>query len=182
MTNTFGTMLAAREAYRLAGAGAPAADRRGRLWTSIVRFASSGIVIAGMGWFIVLAAGTFVFSIETPAQDGAAAQAILLGRLAEALIVTGFGFAILDALDRNRRLTSRAMSVLQRQPDAADRPERPLATGAQETQSVTAIGSGALSGREYTVFDDGSIEIETILGRRRFASILDAREFVADRS
>jgi len=37
---------------------------------------------------------------------------------------------------------------------------------------------GKLAGREYVQFDDGSIEIDTLIGRRRFISIDAAREFV----
>lgn len=37
---------------------------------------------------------------------------------------------------------------------------------------------GKLAGREYVEFDDGSIEIDTLIGRRRFISIDAAREFV----
>lgn len=37
---------------------------------------------------------------------------------------------------------------------------------------------GKLAGREYLEYDDGSIEIDTLVGRRRFASLAAAREFV----
>jgi hypothetical protein len=37
---------------------------------------------------------------------------------------------------------------------------------------------GVLAGREYLIHGDGSIEIDTLVGRRRFVSIEAAREFV----
>jgi hypothetical protein len=37
---------------------------------------------------------------------------------------------------------------------------------------------GKLAGREFLQFDDGSIEINTLVGRRRFVSLDAAREFV----
>jgi hypothetical protein len=35
-----------------------------------------------------------------------------------------------------------------------------------------------LAGREYLTHDDGSVEIDTLVGRRRFVSLDVAREFV----
>ncbi|MBS0235504.1 MAG: hypothetical protein JSR99_18700 [Proteobacteria bacterium] len=37
---------------------------------------------------------------------------------------------------------------------------------------------GQLAGRDYLEYDDGSIEIDTLVGRRRFISIDAARDFV----
>ncbi len=37
---------------------------------------------------------------------------------------------------------------------------------------------GQLAGRDYLEYDDGSIEIDTLVGRRRFVSIEAARDFV----
>ena len=41
-----------------------------------------------------------------------------------------------------------------------------------------AVIGGQLAGREYLEYHDGSIEIDTLVGRRRFISIDAAREFV----
>lgn len=40
------------------------------------------------------------------------------------------------------------------------------------------VVGGTLAGREYLTHADGSIEIDTLLGRRRFVSLEAAREFV----
>jgi len=42
----------------------------------------------------------------------------------------------------------------------------------------TPVSGGTLAGREFMEFDDGTIEIDTLVGRRRFISIDAAREFV----
>jgi hypothetical protein len=42
----------------------------------------------------------------------------------------------------------------------------------------TPVSGGMLAGREFLEFDDGTIEIDTLVGRRRFISIDAAREFV----
>ena len=41
-----------------------------------------------------------------------------------------------------------------------------------------AVVGGQLAGREFLEYDDGSIEIDTLVGRRRFVSLDAAREFV----
>ncbi|MBR2535444.1 MAG: hypothetical protein IKE66_05160 [Hyphomicrobium sp.] len=41
-----------------------------------------------------------------------------------------------------------------------------------------ALASGSLGEKTYVAFSDGSIEIDTMLGRRRFADLSAAREFV----
>lgn len=41
-----------------------------------------------------------------------------------------------------------------------------------------ALSSGLLSGKTYVAFSDGSIEVDTMLGRRRFPDMNAAREFV----
>ena len=40
------------------------------------------------------------------------------------------------------------------------------------------VVGGKLAGREFLEYEDGSIEIDTLVGRRRFASLAAAREFV----
>ncbi len=40
------------------------------------------------------------------------------------------------------------------------------------------VVGGQLAGRDYLRYDDGSIEIDTLVGRRRFVSIEAARDFV----
>lgn len=41
-----------------------------------------------------------------------------------------------------------------------------------------ALASGSLGEKTYIAFSDGSVEIDTMLGRRRFADLSAAREFV----
>jgi hypothetical protein len=40
------------------------------------------------------------------------------------------------------------------------------------------ISEGELAGRLYRHYSDGSVEIATLLGLRRFDSLMDAREFI----
>lgn len=45
-------------------------------------------------------------------------------------------------------------------------------------QMPQLIDEGEMMGRAYRLFSDGSIEIATLLGLRRFASLSDARHFI----
>jgi hypothetical protein len=181
MSREFGSFLAGSVEQRFLDRRHPDIGQRGQLRKSVARLAGSGTVIASIGWFVALAIGAFIFWSETPSQDGLAAHVSILSHLAECVIVTGFGFAILDALERNRRQMSRALGALQRTTELADQRGAVTATGPSIAHQEATIGSGSLNGRDYALFADGSLEIETLLGRRRFASILDAREFIADR-
>jgi hypothetical protein len=40
------------------------------------------------------------------------------------------------------------------------------------------VTRGALNGRDYVLFRDGSVVVETLLGPRRFGSITEAQEFI----
>ncbi len=102
----------------------------------------------------------------------------LLSRMAEGIIITGFGLAILDAIERNRVLSSRAVSSLQSKIVSLQRIEVSTMSTPTIEPRGEPVAVGSLNGREYKLFGDGSVEMETILGKRRFASILDAREFV----
>ncbi len=45
-------------------------------------------------------------------------------------------------------------------------------------QPAQPVVGGQLAGRDFLEYEDGSIEIDTLIGRRRFVSVEAAREFV----
>lgn len=53
-----------------------------------------------------------------------------------------------------------------------------LSNDARPSLPPVALASGILGEKTYVAFSDGSIEIDTMLGRRRFADLSAAREFV----
>ncbi|QBR70206.1 hypothetical protein CU048_01715 [Beijerinckiaceae bacterium] len=90
-------------------------------------------------------------------------------------ILSGFGIAILGALQTGFGALQRFFaSVLER----ANAPSRanPGPSGSQQRKIVER---GWLKDRAYVLFMDGSVEIETMLGRRHFPSLEDAQEFIA---
>lgn len=141
--------------------------------------AAALLVFAGLAIIsaIVFVAGYSALISDTPEvwihrlMALAMAQSILIAAVAMKLLPrierTRFSVRIVSGAETNQRLLpdEREMALDQPAPLPAPAPRKPL------------IG-GKLAGREYMEFDDGSIEIDTLIGRRRFVSIDAAREFV----
>jgi hypothetical protein len=71
------------------------------------------------------------------------------------------------------RAASRKAPLLEQREDLTEQPA-PLPPPAPKKPVI----GGTLAGREFLEFHDGSIEIDTLVGRRRFVSVDAAREFV----
>lgn len=140
---------------------------------------SALVVLAGLGIIstIVFIAGYSALISDTPAvwihrlMAFAVAQSILIAAVAMKLLPlierTRFSVRIASGAEANQRSLpdEREMATEQPAPFPAPAPKKPFM-------------GGKLAGREYMEFDDGSIEIDTLIGRRRFVSIDAAREFV----
>lgn len=98
------------------------------------------------------------------------AQSILIGAIAMKLLpmIEAKGFSV--------RLHT-ATAAKQQLPERYETMPEPPAPLPPPAPKKSFIG-GKLAGREYMEFDDGSIEIDTLIGRRQFISIDAAREFV----
>lgn len=95
-----------------------------------------------------------------------------MAAIAQATILSGFGLAILGALQTGFSALKQFFdSVLERtaRGSGAPAPKKPV---------NKVVERGRLKDRPYVLFGDGSIEVETLLGLRRFASFRDAREFI----
>ncbi|AGK59366.1 hypothetical protein HYPDE_38483 [Hyphomicrobium denitrificans 1NES1] len=136
-------------------------------------------VLAGLGIIsaIVFVTGYSALLSDTPAvwihrlMALTVAQSILIAAVAMKLLPLierrRFSVRIASGGAANQRplLDQRTMTSEQPAPLPAPAPRKPF------------IG-GKLAGREFLEFDDGSIEIDTLVGRRRFVSLDAAREFV----
>jgi hypothetical protein len=123
----------------------------------------------------------------------------------ENAIVSGFGLALLGALEKALHLLMRLGSFGHARPlpprlissaqEAAETSVHAPAVASAFTppfisQRLAETGAGAgagagdvvtrgeLNGRDYVLYRDGSVLIETLLGPRRFASISEAQEFI----
>ena len=99
--------------------------------------------------------------------------------IAQGAILAGASCKVFTRIERIKNT-----SMLKSRP--TDRPSRRAYAQLREVSdpSTLAISSvmpaGNLSGRPYTAFADGSVEIDTLLGRRRFIHLEAAREFVGE--
>lgn len=138
------------------------------------RLTWSGFMIVAMGWALLFSApqiSELLLSI-TGRSSGAFVD---VPSIAMCTILSGFGIAILGALQTGFGALQRFFaSVLER----ATTPSRANAapSGSQQRKIVER---GWLKDRAYVLFMDGSVEIETMLGRRLFPSLEEAQEFIA---
>ena len=151
-----------------------------------------GVLAIAGGWVILLfgrSAGQYLaafrpdVSLLWPAGVNAAV-------IANALILSGFGLAILGALQQGFGALNRFFDAVlgsipaqESKPDratiefeaalAAPEPVRPAPVRKPPRPPVRPPGVA-----NYIVRDDGTTEVETLLGVRRFASEKEAREFL----
>lgn len=153
------------------------------------RFITFGLAMVVLGW-VVLVTDLLVGDAELRAGGLVAVLALKsdIATLAQLLVVTGLGLAILGGLREGfGALNGFFDAVLQR--SAAQRPT----SGAEPSRDIddddidTAPSVGnRVSGeyhphapaRNYTILPDGSVEVETLLGTRVFASMDEARDFI----
>jgi len=98
--------------------------------------------------------------------------------VAQSILIGAVTMKLLPVIERRR-------SMVRIGPNAgfAPAPDQANANAAASLPAPVAeprqpVVGGKLAGREFLEYEDGSIEIDTLVGRRRFASLAAAREFV----
>jgi len=138
-------------------------------------------MVVAFGWAVLLSGPTLAVVI---AHVSGGAPLDMFG-IAQSLILSGFGLALLGVLQNGfGTLDHFFKSILERTakqkeaPTPAPAPARqqPVKERAKPLPKVRE--RGWLKDRAYVLFIDGSVEIDTLLGRRRFSSMQDANEFV----
>lgn len=131
-----------------------------------------GLMIAALGWALLFSAPQ-VLALAT-SLSGQSCSFNMAGA-AECTILSGFGIAILGALQTGFGALNRFFeAVLVR---TAPAPAK--ASALQSAPQRKIIERGWVKDRAYVLFADGSVEVETMLGRRLFPSLQDAQEFIA---
>lgn len=140
--------------------------------TALSVFAGLGIISA-----IVFVTGYSALLSDTPAVW---IHRLMALTVAQSILIAAVAMKLLPLIERRRfsvRIGSgialRRSPLLERREMATEEPA-PLQAPAPRKPFI----GGKLAGREFMEFDDGSIEIDTLVGRRRFVSIDAAREFV----
>lgn len=139
-----------------------------------------GIGLVALGWAVQLVVGALAPALGRMLGGWAPTQTAVIG-VSQSLILSGFGLAILAALHNGFGALNRFFeTIAQRSAAAAARASPPpVVTTVPERADPNRInGRGRLGDRSYVQFADGSLEVETLLGSRRFRSFDEARTFV----
>jgi hypothetical protein len=150
-----------------------------------------GFMIVAFGWAVLFSAAPLVDILAnlTGRSPGALSN---LPVIAECTIITGFGLGIVGALktgfgalqnffDAILERTARSAAQLPSQePGAAVPAKEPVAVRREPhaAKPTKIVERGRLKDRAYVLFGDGSVEVETLLGLRRFASVGEACDFI----
>jgi hypothetical protein len=137
----------------------------------IGRLSWIGLTIAGIGWIILLGEATVVdiLPIKATRPVSPTFHADLCD-IAKCLIASGFGLAVVGALQTGFGALNRFFeAVLMR---SSQRAAPPAPTVVREAPPVPPAE------RTYRRLPDGSVEVETILGTRRFKTMAEARDFI----
>jgi hypothetical protein len=127
-----------------------------------------GFMVVAFGWALLLSGAP---TLQIFAAAIGHKLPFDMPAIAQATILSGFGLAILGALQTGFSALKHFFdTVLER----TARPGEPVA----KKPVTKVVERGRLKDRPYVLFGDGSIEVETLLGQRRFASFKDAREFI----
>jgi hypothetical protein len=145
----------------------------------------AGLLIATLGWGLLLAYP--LLASHGPASPGAheirdPARFILI--FGENAVVTGLAIALLGAMEKVIALLGRSAATAGQSkatppasaPRAPSLGPSPQLLSARQTNEI--VTKGALAGRDYVLFRDGSVVVETLLGPRRFLSMTEAQEFI----
>lgn len=143
-----------------------------------------GLGVAAIGWFVLVADAAL-----SPFATGAgtlAATAVLRSdvfTIAQTTIVSGFALAIIGALRAGfGALNAFFNAVLERAPTPRPAPVVEPETLVEPVVEVPRPASPRPQpqqrGRNYTILDNGAVEVETLLGRRVFASMDEARDYI----
>ena len=167
------------------------------------RLTWAGLLIATLGWGLLLSyplLAPSVVSSTSGAEIRDPARFILV--FGENAVMTGLALAVLGGLERALRLLGRIAGSAghmraQSMPGASAAGSGPVHTtpsAAMQSQAQAqshmlmpqrsaggggdVVTRGALNGRDYILFRDGSVVVETLLGTRRFPSVTEAQEFI----
>ncbi len=137
------------------------------------RLTRLGFLLTAFGWTLLLAASLITGRAASPA--GWSGVYLSMPRIAECAILTGLGLAIVGALHSGFGALNNAFEP----PSGRSGKVRLKPTGCSHPQQKMIVERGCVKDRAYVLYIDGSVEVETMLGRRIFSSLRDAQEFIA---
>jgi hypothetical protein len=137
------------------------------------RFTWIGFMIVALGWTLLLSAPQLAELVSS--LTGRSTWSLNMPNIAQCTILSGFAIAILGALQTGFTVLNKWFdSVLERTTNP-----QPSVVAKRPAQQKRIVERGWVKDRAYVLFMDGSVEVETMLGRRSFQSLRDAQEFIA---
>ena len=146
------------------------------------RLTWAGLLVATLGWGLLLSyplLASYSGTVAGGAEMRDPARFILI--FGENAVVTGLAVALLGAMEKAISLLGRQSSTPSSPKPAAPPRQSPTTQSPQlmgPRQTSEIVTKGAMSGRDYVLFRDGSVVVETLLGPRRFLSLTEAQEFI----
>jgi hypothetical protein len=142
------------------------------LFMTLGRVGWIGVILVVLGWALLLLGSPLLRLIDGIKLDWLVGSTTIDPEvIGHDMILTGIGLAIIGTLQTGFSALTRFFDAVLK--NIADSPisaaPPPLKSEPKRTR-ITEFG--------VIVLDDGSIEVETILGTRRFASFAEAREFM----
>jgi hypothetical protein len=148
------------------------------------RFTWTGLMAVAFGWALLFSSAElseFIARTIGGASIGSS-PANMVG-IAQCTIVSGFGIAILGVLRNGFGVVIRSLDPEIARMQGIQSPWRSEPQPSAPMQHAGRRGKiaerGWVKDRAYVLFVDGTVEVETLLGLRRFASLQDAQDFIA---
>lgn len=167
--------------FSLIGNAAPEHSRAEFDAMKIGRVTWVGLTLSVIGWALLLGetAITDFISAQGPRAMPSSFHADFVD-VAKSLIYSGFGLALVGSLQTGFGALNRFFeAVLVRSGQKTHShalPPSPMADAYRREDIAPAPPPRV--GRPYRTFSDGSVEVETIVGNRRFRSMSEARDFI----
>jgi len=148
-----------------------------RAWLGKLGGSKGRLAVVWIGWFLVV---HFTILWFLRPSDTATAvdigNVVILLLLGHGIVLIGIGLAVVDLIEKTKRQDEALARI------AADCVEqskrRRVHTLAFSEDSSRPIATGEINGRPLKVRLDGTVEVQTLLGPRRFRNVADTLEFV----
>ena len=138
-----------------------------------------GFIIIALGWALLVSAPQLVEFFASFTGHSPSPNYLSMPTIALCTVITGFGLAILGALQTGFGTLNKFFNSVLERTAKSDVNKRGDKSVGQQEQPRKIVERGWLRDRAYVLYIDGSVEIETLLGRRLFPSLQDAQEFIA---
>ncbi len=137
-------------------------------------------MIVALGWALLFSAVQLTDVLAQLSGRWVEGRVLSVATIAQCTILSGFGIAILGALQSGFGALNKFFeAVLVRSAPSPGQRAAKAAVQQQPAHPRKILERGWVKDRAYVLFADGSVEVETMLGRRKFPSLQDAQEFIA---